>query len=109
MTFYSDIDTFNDVPKLFYRVYETNNSKEFQLETNLPNDYKCCCRQIVYSSEAGWVWRPKKCQDFIALNKDTIIDAIEDVIARKMVSYIESTSLTELNVQLKKDIKDLSK
>ena len=86
-------------------IHEVKNGK-FKLLAN-PSGYSG--RVVLYDCDYGWDWYAEDTKKFIAMNKDRILDAIEEKISQRIVSYIEDSSVTDKNVKLKKEIEQLKK
>lgn len=84
-------------------IYENHNNK-FSLKAN-PSGYSS--RVTLYNSEIGWDWYKEKTQEFIAMNKDMILDELEKKIAESMTNYIEDSTIVNKNIKLKKEIEQL--
>lgn len=94
--------SYGDYPEI---IHEVQNGK-FSLLAN-PTGYSK--RVILYSCDHGWDWYAEDTKKFIAMNKDRILDAIEEKISQRIVAYIEDSSATDKNVSLKKEIEQLKK
>lgn len=70
-----------------------------------PSGYSGCV--TVYDSDTGWDWYEQDCKKFIARNKNRILDAIEQKIAKSMERAIENANVANKNAALKEDIEIL--
>ena len=101
--------SYGDYPEIIHEVqngkFEVQNGK-FSLLAN-PTGYSK--RVVLYDCDNGWDWYAEETKKFIAMNKDRILDAIEEKISQRIVAYIEDSSATDKNVSLKKEIEQLKK
>ena len=92
--------SYGDHPEI---IHQSENGK-FRLLAN-PSGYSH--EVILYDSESGWDWYEGVTKKYIAMNKDTILDAIEKKIAQSMTYYIENSKALDINIKLKKEIEQL--
>lgn len=62
---------------------------------------------VIYDTRHGWDWYEKECKEFIALNKDDILDAIEKGIVKNMARHISDSNYANKNEELKNHIEQL--
>lgn len=95
----------------YYRCYgqspeiiHVTQENDFLLKAN-PSGYSKPV--VLYDSNSGWDWKEKETKLFVAINKDKILDVIEEKITNNLTKFIKDTTVIESNERLKGEIEML--